>query len=167
MRAVIAGGSGTPGLTRVSKVAPGASASTRWAPISTIRERAGERPVVSRSKTTNDGALERGRRARRIGEPDRGAAPREPGVARDDVVEQRPRDRRRRRGEREERAGGLARRDRAAARLDELDEPVGGVEGELHPPILREHMFVLTRERKERGPREGPSLVLLGGGRAA
>ena len=88
------------------------------------------------------GRLERSRCPGRIGEPDRRAAPREPRVARDHVVEQRARDRRRRRGEGEERPRGLAGRNRAASRLDELHEPVGGIERELHPANLHEHMFV-------------------------
>ena len=157
VRAVIAVGSGTPGLTSVSNVAPASSASTRWAPISTIRERAGERPVVSRSKTTNEACSSRRGGTGRVGEPDRGAAPREPRVARDDVVEQRAGDRRRGRREREERAGRLAGRHRPASRLDELDEAVGAVEGELHPPMLHEHMF--DYQTQKRGPRRALSGV--------
>ena len=78
---------------------------------------------------------------RRVGETDRGAAPREPRVTRDDVVEQRPRDRRRGGRERKERAGRLAGGHRPPTRLDELDEAVGAVEGKLHPSMLYEHMF--------------------------
>ena len=101
-----------------------------------------------------------------VGEPDRGAAPREPRVTRDDIVEQRAGDRRRGRREREERAGRVAGRHRPPSRLDELDEAVGAVEGELHPSMLYEHMFVCQGATKERAP-HGPSLVFHGGGRAA
>ena len=50
-----------------------------------------------------------------IGETDRGAAPLQPRVARDDLVEQRASDRGRRRGEGEERACGVGRAERARA----------------------------------------------------
>ncbi|MCZ7588821.1 MAG: hypothetical protein M5U27_08240 [Gaiella sp.] len=76
--------------------------------------------------------LEQEVRARRRGQPDRGATPRESRVARDDVVEERPREGRRGAREREEGARRLVGGHRPAPRLDELDEPVGGVEGQLH-----------------------------------
>ena len=66
--------------------------------------------------------------AGRIREPDGRTAPREPGVTLDDVVEERPGERRRRVREREQRARGLVDGDGAAPRLDELDQAVGGVE---------------------------------------
>ena len=47
-----AGGSATPGSTSVSNASSSASARTRCAPISQIRDVRGERPVVSRSTTT-------------------------------------------------------------------------------------------------------------------
>ena len=65
-------------------------------------------------------------------EPDGGAAPGEPGVALDDVVEERARDRRWRARERVEQARGLVCRHRPSPELDQLDEPVRGIEGELH-----------------------------------
>ena len=46
-------GSAEPGLTSVSKVSSIARARTRTAPISQMRQRLAERPVVSRSKTTS------------------------------------------------------------------------------------------------------------------
>ena len=101
----------------------------------------------------------------RVGEPDRGAAPRKPRVTRDDIVEQRPCDRRRGRRERKERSGRVAGRHRAPPRLDELDEAVGAVEGELHPSMLYEHMFYAKGHRER--ALAGPSLVFHGGGRAA
>jgi hypothetical protein len=44
--------------------------------------------------------------------------------------------------------------------LDEVDEPVGGIEGELHIASLGEHMFV--RKTKERAAGLRPSRVLGG-----
>jgi hypothetical protein len=76
--------------------------------------------------------LEEDVRAGRVGEPDRGAAPREARVPGDDVVEERAGERRRRAREREEHAGCVLRRDGAAAGLDELDESVRSIERELH-----------------------------------
>ncbi len=49
---VMMGGMGTPGSTSRSNRATGASADTRTAPISTIRDDPGRVPVVSRSNTT-------------------------------------------------------------------------------------------------------------------
>ena len=123
---------GDAGSTRVWNVPAGRSASTRTAPISQIADRAG--PESGRLEVDDDEArgLERQVVARRSGEPDAGAAPGEPRVARDDVVEQAPREPLRGVGEREERPGGLLDGHRPAPLLDELDEPVGGVEGELH-----------------------------------
>ena len=71
-----------------------------------------------------------------VGEADAPAEPGEARVAVDDVGEQGVGERRRRALEREEHARRLLRPDRAAPRVDELDEPVGGVERELHraPP---------------------------------
>ena len=78
------------------------------------------------------GVLEEDVRAGRRGEPDRGAAPRETRVARDDVVEERPGERRRRAREGEERPRRLLGGDGPAAGLDELHEPVRRVERQLH-----------------------------------
>ena len=86
--------------------------------------------------------LESDVRARRRREPDRCAAPGKPRVAGDDVVEQRPGERRRRAREGEQRPRRLVGRHRPPPRLDELDEPVGGIERELHRPrSIRERMF--------------------------
>ena len=153
--AVTAAGTSTPGLTRVSNVSPSSSASTRWAPISTMRERAGDSPVVSRSKTTNDAASSGARlRASRPAPRPHRATP----AGR--------RRRRRRRGAtaRWPSAPRSARRAirpprrprRAVARLDKLDEPVGGVERELHP---RDPTRTYVRVGgPKRGP-HGPSLM--------
>ena len=51
--AAMLAGSTTPGLTSVSNVSSTASARTRTAPISHMRSRLAESPVVSRSKTTS------------------------------------------------------------------------------------------------------------------
>ena len=67
-----------------------------------------------------------------VRERDRAPEPVEASVALDDVGEERVRERRRRALEREERARRFLRRDGAAARVDQLDEAVGGVERELH-----------------------------------
>ena len=45
-------------------------------------------------------------------------------------------------------AGGVLGRDRPALFLDELDETVGGIEGELHTATLGEHVFVCKAEGK-------------------
>ena len=59
--------------------------------------------------------------------------------------------------EREEHARRLLGRDRAPARMDQLDEAVGGVERELHRrSTVYEHMFVFKAETKGR-PAGGPS----------
>jgi hypothetical protein len=82
------------------------------------------------------GVLDEGLRRLPAGQADAPAEPGEPRVAVDDVGEQGVRERRRGALEREEDARGLLRPDRAPPRVDELDEAVGGVEGELHraPP---------------------------------
>ena len=67
-----------------------------------------------------------------IREPDGRTAPRKPGVTRDDVVEERPRERRRGVREREQRTRRLVDGNRAAPGLDELDKSVRGVEAKLH-----------------------------------
>ena len=74
-------------------------------------------------------------------EPDASPEPAEAGISCDDVREQRARDRGRRSIEREEDARGLLGVDGTVACLDELDEPIRGIEGKLHPSSLYEHMF--------------------------
>ncbi len=68
--------------------------------------------------------------------PDAPAEPRESRVAVDDVGRSEWASDGRRALEREQHACGFLRADRAAPRVDELDEAVGGVERELHrcPP---------------------------------
>ena len=129
---VTAGGSGAPGSTSVSNASSSSSARTRCAPISQIRDVRGESPVVSRSTTTKCACSSEDVRPGRRGETDRRAPPGEPRVARDDVVEERPRERgrraararrgrapprpraRARAGPRRARRGGRQRRTRAA-----------------------------------------------------
>ena len=95
--------------------------------------------------------LESDVRARRRREPDRCAAPGEPRVAGDDVVEQRPGERRRRAREGEQRPRRLVGRHRPPPGLDELDEPVGGIERELHRRrAVCERMFADKLERLAR-----------------
>ena len=73
-------------------------------------------------------------RAGWVGEGDRRTAPGEPRVSFDDVVEKLAREADGNVPEREERPRGVLERHRPAPRLDELDEPVSRVEGELHRP---------------------------------
>jgi hypothetical protein len=79
--------------------------------------------------------------ARRVGEPDGIASPREPGVLADDLLEQVPREPHRRAAEREQAASGLLRVDGPPPLLDQLDEPIGGIQPQLHVRSLCEHMF--------------------------
>ena len=119
------------------------SLATRTAPISQIADCAGRRPVVSRSTTTNVRELER-QVARRAAPPAR-RTPRATPAAR----------RRRRRPragsarapsgalrEREERARRLLDGHRPAPFLDQLDQPVGGVEARAAP--LREYTNICS-----------------------
>ena len=76
--------------------------------------------------------LEEDVRTRRGRQPDRCPPPGETGVTGDDVVEQGAREGRGRAREREEHPGRLLRRHGPAAELDQLHQPVGGVERELH-----------------------------------
>ncbi len=65
--AAMLGGRAEPGLTSVSNVSSMASARTRAAPISQMRQRLAERPVVSRSKTTNSASSIEDVGVRRVG----------------------------------------------------------------------------------------------------
>ena len=82
------------------------------------------------------GVLDQRFRLRSVGEADARAEPTQPGVTVDDVREKRVGQARRRTLEREQDACRLLRSHRSPARLDELDEPVGGIERQLHraPP---------------------------------
>ena len=68
----------------------------------------------------------------RPGDPDRRADPAQPRVAGDQVVEQRAGEALRDALQREELPGRVRRRHRRAALLEQLDQAVGGVEGQLH-----------------------------------
>ena len=92
--------------------------------------------------------LELGRRAWALGQPDVGAPPCEASVTRDHIVEQRACDRSGCRGEGIEGSRGLTCRHRPASYLDEIDQPVGGIEGELHPGSVHEQTFVSSGKRK-------------------
>ena len=78
------------------------------------------------------GVLDQRVRLRAVREAHASAEPRQARVTVDDVGEQGVGEARRRALEREQHACRLLRRDRAPARVDQLDEPVGGIEGELH-----------------------------------
>ncbi len=103
----------------------------------------GTRPQ-SRRLEVEDGigrGLETELLAGRSGEADGCPAPGEPRVARDDAVEQLPREPGREVAERIERPRGILRGDGRPALGDQLDEAIGGVEGKLHRPILPERLF--------------------------
>ena len=95
-----------------------------------------------------------------VRERDRRPPPRESRVAADDVVEEAVCKARRREGEREQRAGGLLGCDGRAPFLDQIDQPVGGVEGEL-----RLHANICShrhRPEQETGARVGPRRSFTG-----
>ena len=146
--AVTAGGSGARGSTSVSKVSSSSRARTRCAPISQIRALRGVRPVVSRSTTTKCACSSRTSCPAGAASPTDGAAPGEARVARDDVLQQRAGEGGRGAREGEEAARRLVGRNRPAPRLDELDEAVGGVEGELHA-LDRNRTYVRSIARGE------------------
>ncbi len=77
----------------------------------------------------------------RTGERHRVAAPGEPRVGVDDLGEQRAREPDGRLAEGEETAGRLLGDDGAPPLLDELHEPVGRIEPELHGTMLGEQVF--------------------------
>ncbi len=70
------------------------------------------------------------------------AGPDEPRIRLDHLAEQRARQPGRGAGEREERARSIGRRDGPAPFLDELDQPIGGIQTKLHPVSMTERMFV-------------------------
>ena len=112
--------------------------------------------------------LERDPGARRLGEPDARSAPGEPGVADDDVVEQRAGEPGGDVAERVEGTRGVLGWNRPVAGLDELDEAVGGVERELHDTSLSEHMFACKRETSAAPwTPTGAALVACGGAAGA
>ena len=96
--------------------------------------------------------LERERRAGRRREPDAAAAPGEPRIAVDDVGEQRAGEPGRDVPQRIELAGRVLGGHRPVPRLDQLHEPVGGVERELHAASLGEHMFACNGKEKAATP---------------
>ena len=102
--------------------------------------------------------LERHVRVRIVREADPRPEEGEPRVALDDVVEERAGERGRGALEREQHASGLVRPDRAVSRLHELDEPVGGIERELHRSSLDEHTFAFkTCERRPKNDKRAGS----------
>ena len=165
VRAVIAVGSGTPGLTRVSNVAPASSASTRCAPISTIRERAGERPVVSRSNTTNEACSSRS--AAPGGSASPTAAPRQASRASPETTSSSS-------------ARAIAVGAEASAKSDRAASPAGTGPRRASTSSTRRsapskescirrcytNICSMPRDHKERAL-AGPSLAFHGGGRAA
>ena len=150
--AAIGAGSGRRGLTSVSKRSSSSSPRTRTAPISQIADDPGDRPVVSRSKTTYVAASSASSAPGGVREPDARAAPGEACVAIDDVGEQRACEPGGDVPQRIQRLRGLLGRHRPVPGLDELHEPVGRVERELHARSLGEHMFVCNGKEKAATP---------------
>jgi hypothetical protein len=77
----------------------------------------------------------------RAGKTDRAAPPGKPRVLRDDLFEEPARERLGRSDEREEARGSVLGGYQSMALLEELDQPVGGVQPELHGAALYEHTF--------------------------
>ncbi len=136
MRRAIVGGSATPGLhERLERLLDRERPDTHRAdlahPVARRRE-------PGRLEVEDDelGVLDQRLALAAVRETYASATPLEARVAVDDVGEERVRERRGRALEREESACRLFRRHRAASRVDQLDEAVGGVERELHrdPP---------------------------------
>ena len=86
-------------------------------------------------------ALDRQIRAERRRQADGVAAPRHPRVLAYDLVQQRARETDRRLPQREQPPGRLVDGDGPAPLLDQLDEPIGRVEAQLHRQTVPEHMF--------------------------
>ena len=162
--AAIGAGSGRRGLTSVSKRSSSSSPLTRTAPISQIAEEPGERPVVSRSNDDVGGVLERQRSPGRIGEADARAAPGEPRVAVDDVREQRTGEPDRNVTEGVERLRRVLGGHRPVARLHELDQPVGGVERQLHAGEPRRTYVRLQAQREGRDACAAFSILVVRAG---
>ncbi len=151
--AAMLAGSTTPGLTSVSNVSSTASARTRTAPISQMRSRLAESPVVSRSKTTSSAssmrtsALASPARPTRAPSQARRASPSTTSASRlcasvgGRALES------------EQGARGILGGDSPSPCLNELDEPVGGVERELHDS---RPYRTYVRYSSLRGRTEGP-----------
>ena len=155
-------------MTSVSNRSARSRPRTRTAPISQIADGAGRE--AGRLEVDDDvrRRLERDPRTRRLGEPDARTAPGESGVADDDIVEQRAGEPGRNVAERVEGTRGVLGRNRPVAGLDELDQPVGGVERELHDASVSEHMFACKRETSAAPwTPTGAALVACGGAAGA
>ena len=129
---VTAGGSGARGSTSVSNASSELEATDALRADLADPRRARREPGRLEVDDDEVRVLEEDVRPGRRSQADRPSPPREPRVTRDDVVEERPRERGRSAGEREEDARRLVRGHRPAPGLDELDEAVGSVERELH-----------------------------------
>ena len=112
------------------------------------------RPQARRLEVDDDEArrLEGQPLAGRRGQADAVTTPGEADVAFDDVLEQAPGERHGRMREREERAGRLLGGNRPPALLNQLDEPVGRIERQLHPS---EHTRTYVRSQSGRMPGDG------------
>ena len=129
---------------------------------SDLADRCAAGPEAGRLQIDDDvpSRFERQLLRRVVRERDRRPPPRESRVAADNVVEEAVCQTRGREGEREQRAGRLFCRNGRAPLLDQVDQPVGGVEGEL-----RLHANVCShthRPERETGARVGPRRSFTG-----
>ena len=133
VRAATAGWSRAPGLASVWNRSASSSPRMRTAPTSHGRAVAG--PQAGGLEVEHDECrlLEQQRIARDRGQCNEVAAPAEPGIRSDGLVEERPcQPHRNCLLEPEHLSGCVVRRDRTAPLLDQLDEPVGRVQAKLH-----------------------------------
>ncbi len=157
--AATAGWSGAPGLARVWKRSVNSSPRTRTAPISHGRAAAGAQPGRLEIEDDVGGVLEQQVVARGRRECDEVARPAQARVGRYRLVEQRPCEPGRH-GAAELQHGPrrLVCRHRPAPVLDQLDEPIGSIEAQLHLAEATTNICSCPhwrRARKSRGPRRG------------
>ncbi len=127
-----------------------------------LADAAGLRGEPGRLEVEDDelGLLERHVRVRIVREADARPDEGKPRVAVDDVAEERAGERGRGPLEREQHPRRLVRADRTVPRLHELDEPVGGIERELHRSSLDEHTFAYKTGQKRSQKRRKGRLLL-------
>ena len=113
-----------------------------------LADRRGSGTEAGRFEVDDDvaSALERKVRPRLDGEANASPPPFQPYISLDNVLQQAPGEPCRSVSKRIEEPRGLLGRDGASPLLDELDEPVGGIERELHRSRVDEHMFVFKKE---------------------
>ncbi len=126
-----------------------------------LADAAGSRGEAGRLQVEDDelGLLERRVRVRVAGEPHARADEREARVSVDHVAQQRARQRDGRSLEREEHSSCLLGGNRPVLGLDELDQPVRGVERKLHRSSVYEHTFWYKRGASSRMSRPPTSVT--------